>query len=270
MAEFDPWAAYYDYLHQGLPGEAEFYVAQAMTRNCPVLELGCGTGRIALPVAMSGIKVTGIDNSAAMLEVCHDKAVQLGIGKTALKLVVADMRDFRLRARFPLAFMAYRTFMHCLTPEDQLACLRCIHDHLAPGGELFCNLWAAQPATIAQIALKPDSEGGVHVATIPVPEENLLLAHYVTVWRDDLTQTLHERHRVQEQEVSGQVVHEEELTMTRAWVTPREMEHLVARTGFEVVAVLGDFDGTPLGPGHVEMIWHLRRPDRKRRAKTVG
>lgn len=48
--------------------------------------------------------------------------------------------------------------------------------------------------------------------------------------------------------------------MTRAWITPREMEHLAARTGFTTIAVLGDFDGTPWTPKHTEMIWHFRRP----------
>ena len=70
MAEFDSWAAYYDYLHPGLPGEAEFYGGQALRRGGPVLEAGCGTGRLAILMAMSGLKVTGVDNSAAMLAVC--------------------------------------------------------------------------------------------------------------------------------------------------------------------------------------------------------
>jgi len=260
MAEFDAWAAYYDFLHPGLPGETEFYVGQAAKRGGPVLEIGCGTGRIAIPVAMCGIQVTGLDNSAPMLEVCRDKAKAVRIRKARLSLVEMDMRAFRLEASFPLIIMAYRTFMHCLTPEDQRACLECIFSHLEPGGELLCSLWAARPDTIVPFAT--DEEGAVEVqaARVPVSAEDLTLLHFIRTWRDDFNQRLCESHRVQEVDRKGNLLHEEMLTMNRAWITPREMEHLLARTGFETLAVLGDFNGALLGPQHTEMIWHVRRP----------
>jgi len=260
MADFDSWAAYYDYLHPGLPGEAEFYGGQALIRGGPVLEAGCGTGRLAILMAMSGLKVTGVDNSAAMLAVCREKASHAGVKKKNLVLVEADMRHVNLGAAYPLAIMAYRTFMHCLTVEDQLNCLRCIYNHLVPGGEFFCNLWAAQPARIARYRTRPDFNRRTLADTVYIPSEDIMLIHFVSLWRDDARQLLHERHWVREQGRNGNTLHEEELSMTRAWITPREMEHLAARTGFTTIAVLGDFDGTPWTPKHTEMIWHFRRP----------
>ena len=79
MADFDVWAAYYDLVHKGLPGEAEFYLGQAVKRGGPVLEVGCGTGRIAISMAMSGLDVTGIDNSAGMLALCREKMAAVGL-----------------------------------------------------------------------------------------------------------------------------------------------------------------------------------------------
>lgn len=260
MAEFDAWADYYDLLHPGLPGEAEFYVGQAAKRRGPVLEIGCGTGRIAIPIAMCGINVTGLDNSVPMLDVCREKAKAVRVKRNRLSLVEADMRGFELEAAFPLAIMAYRTFMHCLTPEDQRACLACIYNHLEPGGELICSLWAARPATIVQFNLCEEDAVEVQAACIPVSSEDLSLLHFIRTWRDDFNQRLSESHRVQEVDAAGTVLHEEILTMERAWITPREMEHLLARTGFETLAVLGDFRGALLGPQHTEMIWHVRRP----------
>lgn len=259
MAEFDTWAAYYDFLHPGLSGEAEFFVGQALKRGGPVLEIGCGTGRLAIPMALSGLKVTGLDNSAPMLAVCEEKAEAVRLKKNMLTLVEADMRAFRLFQKFPLAIMAYRTFMHCLSPSDQLACLKAIRRHLVPGGELLCSLWAAHPAVLARFKTAPAKGRGVLAAEVPVPGEDITLMHYINAWRDDFRQLLYEWHRVRERDADGRILHEERLAMTRAWITPREMEHLVGRAGFEVVAVLGDFDGLPLGPEHTEMVWHLRR-----------
>lgn len=260
MAVFDAWAAYYDYLHPGLPGEAEFYIGHAVKRGAPVLEVGCGTGRIAIPMALCGLKVTGMDDSREMLSLCREKARCLGVSNKALELVEADMRDFDLGRQFPLILMAYHTFMHCMEPQEQLACLRAVYRHLTPGGELFLNVWAATPALLAEVDTKFDIKNEQYVATCPVPEDDLALVHYVTVWRDDFRQLLHERHRIQVEDSLGTLLDEEHLSMSRAWFTLREMQHLLGAAGFEVEAVLGDFDGSLVGPGHSEMIWHVRRP----------
>lgn len=260
MSDFDSWAVYYDLIHQGLPGEAEFYVGLAVKHGGPVLEAGCGTGRIAIPMAMSGLDVTGIDNSSHMLAVCREKLGYVTPLSGKLTLVETDMRDFDLGRRFPLALMTYRTFMHCLTPREQLACLTCIYRHLEAGGELVCNLWAAHPGMIARFPTVFDENSYQQVGKSHIPDEDLDLVHMHTAWRDDFRQLLHERHWLMETDAHGKLMHEEELSMTRAWITPHEMEHLAARAGFDVVDVLGDFDGTALGPEHTEMVWRLRKP----------
>lgn len=258
-AEFDAWAAYYDLIHPGLPGEAAFYAGQAVKRGGPLLEIGCGTGRIALPIALSGLPVIGLDNSIPMLAVCREKQAQIEPISGTLDLIAADMRAFSLKRRFPLILMAYRTFMHCLNPQEQLACLDCIYQHLDTGGELLCNLWAARPGALARFSSSYDENSFQWVGTVEMPEEKIVLEHFHTAWRDDARQLLHEMHWIQEKNLRGKVVHEEYLPLLRAWITPREMEHLVHRAGFSVVNVLGDFDGAPFNGHQDEMIWHLRR-----------
>ena len=260
MADFDPWAPYYDLIHKGLPGEAEFYVGQAIKRGGPVLEIGCGTGRIAIPIALSGVDVAGLDNSGNMLALCREKMAQIGETPGALTLIDADMRDFSLHKQYPLILMTYRTFMHCLTPEEQLACLACIHEHLTPGGALFLNVWAANAAALFAFPASFQEDTERLLECMPVPGEDIVLEHFYTAWRDDFRQVIHERHSLREVDSDGNQIHEEALRMTRAWFTPREMEHLLCRAGFEIEAVLGDFDGAPLGPEHKEMVWHVRRP----------
>jgi SAM-dependent methyltransferase len=258
MSEYDPWAPWYDLIHQGLPGEAEFYVGQAVRSGGPLLDLGCGTGRIAIPAAMSGVEVLGLDISEAMLDLCEEKLEALGALDGSVELVQGDLRDFVLERRFPLAVMAYRTFMHLLEPEEQLAALGCVREALEPGGTLILNLWAASPALIAPLV--GPSGGALRLVGRHRFEDGTGLVHYRATRCDPDGQRIHEEHLLHELDEDGRVEASHALSMERSWLTLREMGHLVARAGFEVEALFGDFDCAPPGEGSQEMIWVLRRP----------
>lgn len=258
MAEFDAWADYYDLIHQGLPGEAEFYVGQAVRIGGPALEIGCGTGRVAIPMAMSGVDVTGLDVSAAMLDVCRDKLRAAGPVPGSLDLVQADMRAFDLGRTFAFIAMPYRTFMHCLTPEDQRACLGAVARHLAPDGVFILNVWAARPSLIAPHV--GAGAAGMRLSGIyPLDDEGHRLAHFCASRYTESRQELAEDHLLHLLAPDGAVEHTQYLSLVRAWLTPREMEHLVLACGFSVEAVFGDFDCAPFGPASTEMVWVLRR-----------
>jgi len=111
---------------------------QAAAAGHAVLELGCGTGRITLPIAREGIEIVGLDNAPAMLDVARRKAAA---EELELPWVEADMRDFRLDRRFGLVIVPYRSFLHLLTPEDQASCLATVRQHLLPGGRLALNFF---------------------------------------------------------------------------------------------------------------------------------
>ncbi len=257
-AEYDAWAPYYDLIHEGLPGEAEFYVGQAVRIGGPVLELGCGTGRLAIPMAMSGVDVTGLDNSAGMLALCKEKARRIRRLPGKLDLVQADMRDFDLAAEFKLVVMAYRTFMHLLTPADQCACLQQVRNHLRDDGVFILNVWAARPSRIVAVRGMHDPGEFLLAGEHHIPDAGIRLVHHHTAEYDEVRQLIIERHRIEEWDHRGRLLREAELPLVRAWVTPREMEHLVRRCGFDIEAVFGDFDCRPLGPEDNEMIWVLR------------
>ncbi len=259
IEEFDAWAPYYDFVHQGLAGEAEFYVDQALKRGGGVLELGCGTGRVALAMAMSGAEVVGLDISAGMLAICGAKQGRLGETKGRLRLIRGDMSAFALRRRFSFIAMPYRSFMHLLSVEAQLACFGCVYRHLKAGGVFTLNLWAASPSAIARRASGDSGPAFDRVGEYDVGE-GIRLAHFHSATFDEYAQLIHEKHLMRELDASGKVLAEETLTLTRAWCTPREMHHLARLSGFDVVAVLGDFDGTVFGRTSTEMIWVLRRP----------
>ncbi|MBI5092586.1 MAG: class I SAM-dependent methyltransferase [Candidatus Hydrogenedentes bacterium] len=257
MAEFDGWAKYYDLIHGGLPGEAEFYVGQAIRRRGSVLELGCGTGRLAIPMAMSGVHVVGLDNSKPMLDECRSKMRAVGPLPGSVRLVQADMAEFAVNHRFDLVLMAYRTFMHLLTPDRQRQCLTTIRGHLSPEGMLILNVWNPKPSSIAphlgETRAEPELAG-----RYPAPGSSRTLLHYCTSAYDEHRQLITENHVVHEVDKRGTVRDRVELSLVRAWTTPREMDNLVRLCGFDVTAVFGDFDCNPLGEDSTEMIWALR------------
>ena len=120
----------YDAEHGALDADGAFMVDFAAATGGPVLDIACGTGRIALPLARGGLRVTGIDLAPEMLE--RARAQSAGL---PLQLHLADVRDFTLHdGPFACATMAGHAFQQMLTDADQRALFRCIHRHLAPGG----------------------------------------------------------------------------------------------------------------------------------------
>lgn len=259
MTEFDGWAPYYDLVHTGLTGEAEFYVMEGVRCGGPVLELGCGTGRICLPMAMSGVPVTGLDLSSNMLKVCREKLRELGRVPGKLTLTRKDMRHFELGTTFPLIVAPYRTMMHLLTPDDQIRCLENVLRHLSPGGRFIFNVWAAKPSAIAKIAAKPQWERLRLAGEYDLPEQGWTLRHFHAVRYEEARQLIWERHRFEHVADDGKIVESVDAPLTRVWFTPREMEHLLYRCGFTDCCAWGDFEGRPLSENSTEMIWHARR-----------
>jgi SAM-dependent methyltransferase len=256
--EYDLWADYYDIVHTGLPGEAEFYVGQAVRTNGATLELGCGTGRICIPMAMSGVDVVGLDNSKAMLRLCRQKMRAVGKTPGLLRLIERDMRRFELEQTFDLILMAYRTFMHLLTPEDRHACLARVYDHLALGGTFIVSLWAARSEDFAQYP----SSGPRTVAfagRYALPEGGGELIHFVSSACDELRQTIEEEHIIHEVNARAEATHTALLPMRRAWTSPEQMNALLTEHGFRIEALFGDFDCNPFTEKSTEMIWVAKK-----------
>jgi SAM-dependent methyltransferase len=91
------------------PGVAPFWLEEGRRHGGPILELGCGTGRIAIPLAQAGFAVTGVDRAPSMLAEARRKAAEAGV---VLAWHPADMREFELEGRFALAFIANNTLCH--------------------------------------------------------------------------------------------------------------------------------------------------------------
>ena len=113
----------------------------------PLLELGCGTGRVLIPLARAGFEMTGLDLSPQMLEVCRAKlADEPEDVRRRVTLVTGDMTSFELDGRFAAIFCAFNSFHHLRTIEQQMGCLERCRRHLLPGGVLVLDLFNPDPA----------------------------------------------------------------------------------------------------------------------------
>lgn len=118
-----------------------FYVAlahEASSKGQAVLELGCGTGRVTIPMAQAGADVTGLDSAPAMLDIARAKAERAGV---EIEWVEGDMAGFEIGARFGLVVIPFRSFLHLTTDDEQKQCLASIHRHLLPDGRLALNFY---------------------------------------------------------------------------------------------------------------------------------
>ena len=119
----------YDLENQDFEPDGPFYLSLAKKLGGPVLELGCGTGRVTIPLARHGIDMTGLDIVPGMLARARSKA-----GDLSIEWVEGDVRDFHLGKAFNLICAPGCVFEHLLEREDQEAMLACVREHLAPDG----------------------------------------------------------------------------------------------------------------------------------------
>lgn len=136
---------HYDACHAHRLDDVPFWMHAASPCRT-VLVLGCGTGRIATPLAASGRHVIGIDANPSMLEQAQRKAQAAQVG---IDYVLGDMRAFDLgRDDLDLAILSFNTINLLITLEDALACLRCARRHLAPSGHLIVDTFMPTPARL--------------------------------------------------------------------------------------------------------------------------
>ena len=124
----DRIAAVYDTLH---PAEAESAAETLadLARGGPALELGIGTGQVALPLVARGVEVHGLDASEAMVARLREKPGGAGISVT-----MGDFADVAVDGRYALVFIAFNTFFNLLTQDDQVRCFANVASHLANDG----------------------------------------------------------------------------------------------------------------------------------------
>jgi SAM-dependent methyltransferase len=221
---YDPWSV-------SVTEDVGFYVDEARRSGGPVVELGVGTGRIAVPIAADGIRVIGVDSSRRMLEVCARRAALAGV---ELDLRIGDLRDPPVHEDVPLVICPFRSYLHLHADDERRQALAAARDLLTTGGRLVFDVFAPRMDDIEQTHDRwLEREPGIWEHAVWDTEARTLT---LSVRADDTAAT----------------------TMALAWLDPDEWRALLEESGFRIEACYGWFDRTPFTGGE-DTIWVARR-----------
>ena len=218
MPAYDDIARVYDPWSITVVEDVPFYLGEVKRLGGgPVLELGVGTGRIAVPVAAAGSQVTGVDISAGMLEVARERAALAGV---EIDLRQGDMRDPPVEGEWPIVLIPFRSLLHMETDADRRAALRAVKKHLAPKGHFVFDVFTPSREDIEETHGKwLEREPGIW--------------ERADWFEDSRTLILRVRGEAGESE------------MSLAWLSVREWKALLRDEGFVVDKVYGWFDRQP-------------------------
>jgi SAM-dependent methyltransferase len=230
VSAYDEIARLYDPWSRSVVEDFAFYVDEAVRSGGPVLELGVGTGRIAVPIGAAGVEIVGVDLSEGMLAVARERAELAGV---AVDLRLGDMREPPVEGTFPLVAVPFRSLLHMETDRDRRAVLRVVARLLAPGGRFVFDVFTPGADDIA------DTHGRWLEREPGIWER--------AEWHED-TRTLILRVRGPDGDAE----------MSLAWLSVPEWKELLRDEGFVVDAVYGWFDRTPWRGGE-DSVWVCRR-----------
>jgi SAM-dependent methyltransferase len=229
---YDPIAAVYDDWTATYRPDVDFYVSAASGATGPVVELGVGTGRIAVPTALAGRRVIGVDSSTAMLDRCRRNAREAGVGEL-IDLRPGDFRSPPVPERVDLVTCPYRALSHLHADADRRQALAAVHDLLTPGGRFVFDVFTASDTGV---------EFGRRDWTERAPE----------VWDRDRWDPESRALSVSVRGPTG------ETELSFACLPRQEWRALLEEAGFEVFACYGWFDHSPCAREGLT-IWVARR-----------
>ncbi|MCC6453469.1 MAG: class I SAM-dependent methyltransferase [Caldilineaceae bacterium] len=254
---FDRFTRFYDedYRHYDEDIEAIVHLAQEM--DGPVLELGCGTGRLLLPLVAAGLPVTGVDISPALLALARAKLGKVPHGDR-VTLVEADLRDLTLPQRdYAFAFCTSNTLMHLADAADQLTALERAATHLRPGGLLMLDLFHPDIARLVEV------HGVMELADQWLREDGTEVMKW-SVRTLDLAEQLQETLFIYEEIGPDGSVRRTRCPFTLRFLWRNEAELMLRLAGLQVEAVWGDFEGTPYDNQSEHLILLATKPDSSR------
>ena len=232
MPEYDPLADLYD-LEYPHDHDVSYWLSLAEREGGPIVEWGAGTGRIAVPLASSGLDVTAVELSERMVEEGRKKG-------RSVEWVHGDMRTATLGRRYALAVCAFNSFLCLLSVDDALAFLRNAREHLELVGLLGIEVSAFSPEELVDPAGGPELR---HDFTRELPDGRL--DRFSVSRYDAASQLLRMRLFYELYSASGELKERRAHDLTIRVVGRGELELMLRLVGFEVEAVYGGFEGEP-------------------------
>jgi SAM-dependent methyltransferase len=228
VSSYDSIAELYDPWSRSVTEDVDFYVAEARKAGGPVVELGVGTGRIAVPTAQAGVRVIGVDSSPRMLALCRGRAERAGVAHL-LDLREGDLQRPPVNERVPLVTSPFRSLLHLPSDAARRDALAAVHRLLGPGGRFVFDVFTPSREDVVDTHGRwLEREPGIwERAEWNIAERTLDLS------------------------VKGAAG---TTTMRLAWVSPDEWQELLEQAGFAVEARYGWFDQRPYTGGE-DTVW---------------
>lgn len=243
--EYGDVAEFYDYVvPYATRGDIEFYVDEALAADGPVLEVGCGTGRVLIPTARAGVAISGLDGSTAMLNCCRQKLAGETLAvRNRVELHDGDMRSFDIGRRFALVTIPFRPFQHLLTVDDQLACLTTIHRHLETDGRLILDVFNPSLDHLVDRPIGLELPEG-SPATLP---DGRSLERTFKITSADRFEQVNDIELIYHVTDATGATRRSVHAFRMRYFFRYEIEHLLARTGFVVEQLYAGYDRSAYG-----------------------
>lgn len=260
-ANYDNFAYFYDlqYTQRESQQDLEFYREQARRAgaNARVLELACGTGRVTVPLAKAGFRITGLDISEPMLQVAREKVAQESAEvQKRVRFVQGDIRDIAAtlgNEQFDLIFIAINSFQHMLSQADQLACLQSVRKHLAPAGIFIVDVFNPEEKENYPADGRMEFNG-----TVYNPKNHSAVHIFLTATANPAEQLREFRFFYDETFPDGTLKRTVSHLKLR-YLYRYELQLLLERAGFSVDDLYGSYDFEEYGNGSDKIIYLCRR-----------
>jgi SAM-dependent methyltransferase len=242
--------AYYTHSYSQRIDDTQMYVEMAVKSGGPVLEIGIGNGRIALPIARHGVSITGIDHSRPMLaDLKRRLKAESREVRARVTPVFGDMRKTRLKKRFPLVIATFNTALHLYERPDVEGFLACVRSHLSPRGEFVVDMSVPQPVDLAR-------EPGKAYRTPRFRHPTEGVVRYEERFDYDRAR------QILFVAMSFAPISEPDrefmTPLAHRQFFPREWEALLHYNGFEVTDLFGDFHRGAFDRNSEVMVWHCK------------
>jgi SAM-dependent methyltransferase len=237
---------HYDLMNSDVVADIPFYMEEARRAEGPVLELACGTGRLTIPIAQSGIDITGLDQCPSMLTQARAKAGAAGV---AIPFVESDCRNFELGQKFALIFMAFNSMQLLHDSASLSALFRNVRRQLAPGGRFIFDVFNPRVAILAR-----ESTSRTHEREYEDPDGQGTITLEQTLVYEDASQVSRMRWYFSRRGPNG---HEKDFCVEDLHMRcffPEELDLLVRSQRFEIEAKYGSFEREPFISGAQKQI----------------
>lgn len=256
LNEADQFADVHDFWSETAPSAAArmaFYVEEYQREDGLVLELGIGTGRIAITAAKRGKHLVGVDPSLRMVEYCRRKARDAGV-EGMITLVRAGLEDFRSEPPAQLIAMTTQAIGRAVTFDDKRTCLKNVHAQLAPRGRLIFDHFVVEEQ-VERVRSGLLQYRGLRVDPISGRGSVLWTTNACDFDRQQMEIVAVLEDLAPDRTVDQRIFRR----LQSSWILPTQARFLLEETGFEVEACYGDFDRRAFAPGSPHQIWIARK-----------